>query len=677
MPDSKSSKPIQSDIEEIISIQRARRKRTVVILSVLLPSLMVLVLLLTMKVVVVEVLDPRDGNVIRVSVTQGLGFGMGDKVVLWGQSLGEIRAEGYYPNITEVSRATKSPLQIELEPLPGTVLLLLADSLMARSSEFKVIVNEQDTFDPLPSKVQLKKGNHVLRIIGPNGYDRGIPVAVEGYGQEQSVQIDPLVVGHLTVNVFPADGIIELNGNVIGEGTYSGPVPVGEYELLFHAEKHVNKTVPLTVSEGENIDLETIELRQLPGVVRLNSNPLEASLLINGGFIGSTPKVLTIHERSFELTVRKPDYQTIVETIVVQPGQDETYNFVLEPSMYEVKVESTPIAAVTLNQESQGDTPTTVTVKVGDVLQVSKEGYAGQTISLASESSQVKELKFTLVALEKNAYENAAATVVIQGSIEMKKFAPMSTRALVPKELGKDGHAAHRTFEITKPFYMGTHEIRRKEYAKFVSTTTVNSDNENLPITEVTWLDAIKFCNWLSQQEGFENVYTISPGNDVTINTEADGFRLPTEAEWEAVAQFDFQKQENIGYYPWGNIDKPPTGIGNLAGFETREGLQVYMEAYTDNHIGLAPVGSYKSNVNGIYDLEGNVSEWVWDFFDYPQSGWEESQVDPLGPPDGLDRLVKGGSFRSSELSDLFVNARRVISFEDGTVGFRVARWIL
>lgn len=674
MQGSKSTKRKNIDIEELISLQKVRRTRVIVIVSVLLPLLFLVVLLFSIKVVSIEVPDPRAENNVQLALTQGFGIAINQRVMFWGDIQIEVQGEGFYPDTTGINRTTPSPLEIALEPLPGKVKFRLAQELSAEISEFRVVVNEQDTFDPLPQQVQLPKGSHNLRFLGPNGYDQQIELEVIGYAEEQWVEVESLERGTFKVQVVPENAIIELNGSVLAEGAYSGPVSVGEYELSIHAENFVDHKVPISITRGSVVDLKTINLRRLPGVVRLSSEPDEASLLINGGFIGTTPKILTIHEESFELTVRKPDFQSITETIVVESRQDERHHYVLEPLTYEISVESDPIAEITLNQESKGESPVTVTAKAGDILEVSQDGYVAEQVTLQSESSQVKELRFKLVKID--AFAQAAETIDISESIRLRKFSPVKFQVAIPEELLSDDQTANSIVEITKPFYMGTHEIRRKEFAKFDSSITVTPENEDLPVTGVPWIEAIKFCNWLSQQEGLENVYTIKANNRVDINTNAAGFRLPTEAEWEAVAQFNFRNREVIGKYTWGELDKPPTGVGNLAGFETREALQLYIESYTDDHVELAPVGSYSANLNGIYDLEGNAAEWVWDFYKHPHSGRGESLVDPLGPTDGLDHIVKGGSYRSTTLSDVLVNVRRTLPFKDETVGFRVARWI-
>lgn len=674
MQGSNTTKSKHSDIEELIALQKVRRTRVVVIVSVLLPLLILVSLLFTMKVVSIEVPDPRAERQVQLAVTQGFGIHINERIMFLGDVQVEVQADGFFPNTIDVNRDSGSPLEVALEPLPGKVKFRFAQDLAAENSEFKVVVNDEDTFDPLPPQIQLPKGRHNLRILGPNGYDQQIELEVIGYAEEQWVEVESLERGTFKVQVVPDNAIIELNGTVLAEGSYSGPVSVGEYEVSIHAENFVDHKVPISMTRGAVVDLKTINLRRLPGVVRLSSEPDEASLLINGGFIGTTPKILTIHEESFELTVRKPDYQSITETIVVEPRQDERHHYVLKPLTYEISVESDPIAEITLNQENKGESPVTVTAKAGDILGVSKDGYVAEQVTLQSESSQVKELSFKLVKID--AFAQAAETIDISESIRLKKFSPVKFQVAIPEELLTDDQTANSLVEITKPFYMGTHEIRRKEYAKFDASITVTPENEDLPVTGVQWIEAIKFCNWLSQKEGLESVYTIKANNQVDINTNAAGFRLPTEAEWEAVAQFNFHKREVIGKYTWGSFDKPPTGVGNLAGFETREALQIHIESYTDKHVELAPVGSYSANLNGIYDLEGNAAEWVWDFYRHTLSGRSESVVDPLGPADGLDHVIKGGSYQSTVLSDVLVNARRTISLEDEAVGFRVARWI-
>lgn len=163
---------------------------------------------------------------------------------------------------------------------------------------------------------------------------------------------------------------------------------------------------------------------------------------------------------------------------------------------------------------------------------------------------------------------------------------------------------------------------------------------EDLPVETVSWLDAIAYCNARSEQEGLTPAYTIE-GQNVTWNREADGYRLPTEAEWEYACRAGTETPFNTenspsaeevnyyGHYPY-EIEGNYFSQGNL---ETQPG------EYRQTTVA---VGSFEPNGFGLYDMHGNVSEWVWDYYGaYPA----EEQTDPTGPETGSFRVYRGGGW--------------------------------
>ncbi|MHC6201859.1 SUMF1/EgtB/PvdO family nonheme iron enzyme [Breznakiellaceae bacterium SP9] len=153
------------------------------------------------------------------------------------------------------------------------------------------------------------------------------------------------------------------------------------------------------------------------------------------------------------------------------------------------------------------------------------------------------------------------------------------------------------------------------------------TQTENSPVTCVSWNDAVNYCNWKSRQEGLTPAYTIN-GTNVTWNRSANGYRLPTEAEWEyacrAGTTTPFSTGSNIttnqanydGNYPYN---------GNAKG--------TYRQKTT-------PVGSFAPNSWGLYDMHGNVWEWCWDWYGSYSSS---AQTDPMGAASGSARVCRGG----------------------------------
>ncbi len=239
-----------------------------------------------------------------------------------------------------------------------------------------------------------------------------------------------------------------------------------------------------------------------------------------------------------------------------------------------------------------------------------------------------------------------------------------------------DGYSSERpVHSVTlKSFYLGRTELTKGEFRIFVeesgyATTAESADDENTwrdcqgirqqddhPVICVSWFDAVHYCNWRSKKEGLTPVYTISRVS-VSANWNADGYRLPTEAEWEYAARSGGKLEKYAG-----------------AGSES----QVDECAWHDENSGSSthPVGQKRPNGLGLFDMSGNVLEWVWDRYgEYPSN----AMTDPRGPEQGSTRILRGGSH-----SDNFSFTRAILrasyrGFEDPsrfyfTIGFRPAR---
>lgn len=192
-------------------------------------------------------------------------------------------------------------------------------------------------------------------------------------------------------------------------------------------------------------------------------------------------------------------------------------------------------------------------------------------------------------------------------------------------------------------------------------------------MTQVSWAEAVQYCNWLSEQDGLPPAYVQQGGQWVLKQPVPIGYRLPSEAEWEFVTRH--ARGGRTQRYEWGDVLPPPPALANLAGREAAAELPQVLEGWQDDYEVAGPPGRFPANGLGLFDLTGNVSEWVHDVYASFDGGG--AVTDPLGPAPaaGSRRVVKGSHWRTASFSELRAAWRDGRQEGSAEIGFRVARY--
>ena len=208
-----------------------------------------------------------------------------------------------------------------------------------------------------------------------------------------------------------------------------------------------------------------------------------------------------------------------------------------------------------------------------------------------------------------------------------------------PNEVGRFNNETQHQVTMSS-FAISKYDVTFDEYDAFCAATGAQKPSDQgwgrgrRPVINVSWYDAVAYCNWRSAQEGLMSAYTIN-GTSVSGDRSANGYRLPTEAEREYAARGG----PVAGSLAVNAVYAGSADPANVAWYSGNSGNQTH------------PVGQKAPNTLGLYDMAGNVCQWCWDWYgDYPTS----ARSDPAGPSSGASRVVRGGGWYNDAVRSAF-----------------------
>ena len=498
----------------------------------------------------------------------------------------------------------------------------------------------------------------------------------------------PLIVAYLFIfkvgfTIDPKEALLtdlDAVGIPVGDHYYMLP---GSYKVSFSALGYHPKTFLFDVTLGDDNQF-IFELEKKPGHLVVSVVPqTDASVWLDGTIKGKAPMTVNdIPAGEHIVEIRAEGYETTSNTVSIT-GLDKTQTFTAEltrDTPPRLNIISLPGgAAVNINNQFVGLTPIVYSMKANQEYQlmVVKPGYSIVKESVKLKPKEQKAIEFILQPNKKNKakppppiQKKSRKTIESKLGLEFVVFDPKS------KEITYSKGRLSYTALLSRAFAVSKTEITNKQFRAFISSHSSGDfqgnslDGDNKPVVNVSWSEAALFSNWLSKQAGIDLFYTAENSKVTGFKPESVGYRLVSEAEWMSILQGEYQYR-----YLWGNdFERIGDKSGNYADKSAVDILSTTLEYYNDTYPVSADVGKFYPNKYGIYDIEGNVAEWLHDIFTI--SSYEE-RLNPLGPAKGVNHVIRGGSWKYGTRRMLSTSYRQYnVNQGKPEVGFRIAYYL-
>jgi formylglycine-generating enzyme required for sulfatase activity len=603
---------------------------------------------------------------------------LGERVLLRpGEYRFRAQLPGYEPAQLE-ARVTAEPNQrfeLKLAKLPGR--------LRIDAPEGAVVSVDGETLGATPGEFELPAGRHTVSIAAQRYQPFSAQVEVEGGGKVQTLtpQLTPNWAD-VSITSQPTGAELLVNGERRGVTPLTTQIVAGNHPIELRLEGFKPWSTDIQVKANEPQTIGPVQLGLPDAQLTLRSEPADANVSVAGVYRGRTPLTLELKpDMTHAVVLTRPGYEAATRELKLAPGEQRSLSVPLTGVYGEVTVRAQPAdAQVFVNGKASGAANQTLRlVATTHEITVRKSGYVDYTATVTPRPGVPQVVEATLLTPAQARLAQTPATIRTKADQELRlmplgRFVMGSPR----REPGRRANEAQREVELRRPFYIGVTEVTNAQFRRFrpqhrsgiAGQHTLDLDNQ--PVVGVSWQDAAAFCNWLSEQEGLEPAYEKKGDALVAVNPLTNGYRLPTDAEWEWVARRE--RSGALRRYPWGDTLPVAAASGNYADASARLLVTNVVPDYDDGFAAAAPVAKFPPSALGLHDLGGNVAEWVHDLYTVSMDA-REVAVDPTGPAEGRQHVIRGSSWRSSSVTDLRLAARDFGDSARDDVGFRIARY--
>jgi formylglycine-generating enzyme required for sulfatase activity len=665
-----------SQFNKALDLAKARQHRLYAILSsaLVLAILIIAGVFVASKATRIQVLPKDAGDIAAIQVHKGIGVVIGDSAYTMAEKLHLfVSANGFQTKEDIITPTSHGKVKvIELRELPG---MLTIETKPSNDKTTWYLGGKAASIGPTFEQ-KLEPGNYSIEIDNP--YFKKERIDLELKRQEEK---------SLSINLEPITGLIKIGSRPSGVPVFLDKANIGNTPLQLKRTGG-SYAIKLISDDFEDIT-DKIELsRRAPDVVRnyrlerkkalllIELEPKGGIFLLNGARFDTTSSLKVDSQIAHKLTYKKAGFFQHVETATLSSGEERRISIRLQPEMGDVQISSSPKAEIWIAGKSYGLSPTTLALPaIPHKIIFKKNNYRTVTKPVTPSSRSIQKISARLYTEKSARLNEAAKQYTNNAGIKLKLFLPNDaiTLGAARHEKGQRANEFLRLVKLQKPFYAGLHEVSNEQYKRVFPNQNV-SGSPNHPVTSLSWVDAALYCNALSLKENLSPFYTITNGKVTGFIEDSGGYRLLSEAEWEWLARKSGKQKQTI--FTWGNKTVIPPKAVNIADESSKGSVKYYVPNYTDAFSAVAPIGSFAEEPSGLYDLAGNVSEWVHDVYSIMPPTRGTVKTDPLGTQRGRTHVIKGANWRSGTVTELRPAFREGLVEGRDDLGFRVGRYL-